>query len=262
MSTLGVSWYNTYYWEYQYKLGKEYIVPHLKQLGFSPNDKSICEIGSAEGGVLFAFKEAGAGNCIATDIEQSRLDAGKLIARNFGFELDFQNHNIICDQIPTIWQNHFDLVILRDVIEHLDDREIALTNIRKIMKPGGWLYITFPPYYSPYGGHQHLLQNFFGNIPFIHWLPDFVFMVLIKNGRPADVKEVKRLRNIRLTVKKFLKLGPKLNFTILHSEFFILRPVYEFKFGLKPIPFPKSLSSTLLREFFATEAAFILVKES
>ncbi len=261
LNKLGLSRFNTYYWEYQYKLGKEYIVPHLQRLGFSPKAKSVCEIGSAEGGVLFAVKEAGASNCLATDIAQSRLDAGEIIARNFGYSINFVNHNIISDQIPSNWLNSFDLVILRDVIEHLDDARMALNNIKKILKPDGWLYITFPPYYSPFGGHQHLLQTFFGKIPFIHWLPDSILNVLIKNGRPVDLHEVKRLRGIRLTVKKFFQLAHNTGFAVLHSEFFIIRPVYKFKFGLKTIRLPKPFASTSLKEIFATEASFILVKE-
>ncbi|MFN3782155.1 MAG: class I SAM-dependent methyltransferase, partial [Candidatus Kapaibacteriota bacterium] len=133
LNKLGLSPLNTYYWEYQYKLGKEYIVPHLQHLGFSPKGKSVCEIGSAEGGVLFAIKESGAMNCLATDIAQSRLDAGELIAKNFGYSINFVNHNIIEDKIPSNWLNCFDLVILRDVIEHLDDARMALTNLKKIM---------------------------------------------------------------------------------------------------------------------------------
>ncbi|MFN3781163.1 MAG: hypothetical protein ACK4SO_03190 [Candidatus Kapaibacteriota bacterium] len=129
------------------------------------------------------------------------------------------------------------------------------------MKPNGWLYVTFPPYYSPFGGHQHLLQISIGKVPFIHWLPDSILNPLIKNGRPADLNEVKRLRSIRLTVKKFLTSVRNSGLTILHSDFFIVRPVYKFKFGLKPIPLPIPFSSTFLREVLATEASFILVKE-
>ena len=40
------------------------------------------------------------------------------------------------------WERHFDLALLRDVIEHLDETETALANIRKVLKPGGHLVLN------------------------------------------------------------------------------------------------------------------------
>ena len=39
---------------------------------------------------------------------------------------------------------HFDLVLLRDVIEHLEETELSLRHVMDFMKPGGWLYVVFP----------------------------------------------------------------------------------------------------------------------
>ncbi|MEJ5287396.1 MAG: hypothetical protein CH6_1787 [Candidatus Kapaibacterium sp.] len=259
---LNLSWYNSYYWKYQYKLSKEYIIPYLKGLGFEPKDKSICEIGSAEGGVLFAFAENGAGYCLATDIVQTRLDAGEKIANEFGLPLEFRYHNIIADEIPNEWQNKFDLILLRDVIEHLEQPEIALKKIKQMLKIGGLLYVTFPPYYSPFGGHQHQVQNFFSKFPYIHWLPKPIFNLLVKNGRPADVQEVLRLKSIRLTIRKFLKLVEEVGLDIIKSEFFFVRPVYKYKFGLNAVRLPSEPSFLLLKEILATEASFVIMRKN
>ena len=40
--------------------------------------------------------------------------------------------------------NEFDLVILTEVIEHLDDPQTALEEIRRILNPGGILFLTTP----------------------------------------------------------------------------------------------------------------------
>lgn len=255
---LNLSWYNSYYWKYQYNLSKDFILPYLRSLNFEPSGKSICEIGSAEGGVLFAFAEEGAKFCLATDIEQSRLTAGEIIAQSFGLPISFRLHNIISDDVPEDWKEVFDLVILRDVIEHLEKPEIALQNIYKLLKRNGLLYVTFPPYYSPFGGHQHQVQNLPSKIPFLHWLPKALLKVIIQNGRPADVKEVLRLKDIRLTISKFKRIIRSTNYEIVKTEYYLIRPVYKYKFGLKSIRLPVI---PLLNEILATEASFILVKK-
>ncbi len=255
-----LSWFNSYYWKYQYQLADDYIIPYLKSLGIEIKDKSICEIGSAEGGVLFAFARKNANYCLATDIAENRLQAGDRIAKEFNLQIEFQKHNILSDPIPEEWKEKFDIILLRDVIEHLDNPLYALNQIYLMLRYNGVLYLTFPPYYSPFGGHQHLLGTFIGKFPFIHWFPNPVFNLLIKNGRPADKEEVSRLKSFRLTVKKFLGTVRKTNFKIYDERFYIIRPVYKYKFGLNSIKLPKLFSKNFLKEIIASEASYLLKK--
>ena len=221
-----------YYWNYQYRLGKEYIVPYLlKYKSFKPGF-SVAEIGSAEGGVLAALSEAGASMSLATDIAQDRLDYGKIISDLLEVPVEYRNHNIINQEPEETWINSFDLVLLRDVIEHLDDTETAMNNIRRLIKPGGFLFVTFPPYYSPFGGHQHTVINKGGKLPFIHFLPNFIFHRLIASGRENDIGEVKRLQQIRLTPSKFISSAILSRFEIIREDYYILRPVFKMKYGL------------------------------
>ncbi|MCX7879992.1 MAG: class I SAM-dependent methyltransferase [Ignavibacteria bacterium] len=249
-----------YYWSYQYYLGKHYIIPFFRSLKIEI-DVNVCEIGSAEGGVAFAFAEEGALSCLATDIATNRLEAGERIATLLNRKIDFRYHDILNDIISPEWFENFGIVILRDVIEHLDDTTLALAQISKMLRKGGYLYVTFPPYFSPFGGHQHLLNNFFGKFPFIHWLPISFFELLIKNGRPADVAEVRRLKKNKFTINKFFSAVLKSDFTIFDQRYFLLRPVYQFKFGLKPIQLPKPFTNGFLKEILPTEASFILQKK-
>lgn len=255
-----LSWYNSYYWKYQYQLAEDYIIPYFKSFGIEIKDKSICEIGSAEGGVLFAFARKNANYCLATDIAENRLNAGDQIAKVFNLQIEFQKHNILSDPIPEEWKEKFDIILLRDVIEHLDNPLQALKQIYLMLRNGGILYLTFPPYFSPFGGHQHLLGTFLGKFPFLHWLPKPVFNLLIKNGRPADKEEVRRLKSFRLTVKKFLDTVQKTTFTILDEQFYIIRPVYKYKFGLNSLKLPKLLKNNFLKEIISSEASYLLKK--
>ncbi len=149
-------------------------------------------------------------------------------------------------------------VILRDVIEHLDDATIALRNIRRILKPGGALYVTFPPYYSPFGGHQHLLGNTAGKFPFMHLLPEALFTPLIQSGIERNRIEVERIRKIRMTTSKFHRAARAAGFTITDEKLYFIRPVFKMKFGLPPIAANFVRPIPGLRDIVALEAGYIL----
>ena len=55
----------------------------------------------------------------------------------------------------------FSLVFCASLIEHIPDPSRLLAQIRRVLAPGGFVYLSFPPFYSPVGGHQfkpyHLL---------------------------------------------------------------------------------------------------------
>lgn len=250
-----------YYWRYMYELGKLEIVPYLlEKKAFKVGDK-VAEIGSAEGGVLAAFVEAGATEGLGTDIAQDRLEFGEQIAKICAVKIDFLYHNILTQDLNEEWVEKYDLVLLRDVIEHLDDTTLALTNIKKMIKKGGKLFVTFPPYYSPYGGHQHTLANTWGKLPYIHWLPQPIFNFMMKSGRPADIGEVKRLLNIKLTTSKFEKAFAKAGYKLSNVDYYLIRPVFRMKFGLTPVKITKLASIPLVKSIFTLEAAYLLKVE-
>jgi ubiquinone/menaquinone biosynthesis C-methylase UbiE len=247
-----------YYWGYQYKLGEQAIVPYIQKAGAFKPGCSVMEIGSAEGGVLHTFVEAGAGEAVGTDIAQNRLDMGKKISRIMDMDVSYEYHNIITEEIPEKWNKHFDLVLLRDVIEHLDDTYIALSKISRIIKPGGFLFVTFPPYHSPFGGHQHTIDSTAGKLPYIHLLPDFIFHKLLSKGREGDIGEVKRLQQIKLTTKKFESALEKTSLEIYKKDFYLLRPVFKMKFGLPAIKLTGISFIPGIKKFFSLEASYLL----
>jgi SAM-dependent methyltransferase len=55
----------------------------------------------------------------------------------------------------------FDLVVCASLLEHVSRPRGLLIEIARVLRGGGQLYLSFPPFYSPLGGHQfspfHLL---------------------------------------------------------------------------------------------------------
>ena len=47
----------------------------------------------------------------------------------------------------------FDTIIMNDAMEHVADPEGVLAECARLLRPGGRLFINFPPYGHPYGAH-------------------------------------------------------------------------------------------------------------
>ncbi len=248
-----------YLWGYMYGLSHSYIIPYLATRGISMEGAKVIEIGCAEGGNLCAMAEHGAAELVGTDIAENRLESAAAIASLVGVDARFSTHDIIGQAPLPEWAGHFDIAFLRDVIEHLDDATVALRNIRRVLRPGGYLYVTFPPYYSPFGGHQQLLGTTAGKIPFVHLVPAGLLELVIRSSKSEqDKEEVRRLHRIRMTTTKFRAAALAAGFTITHERLFVIRPVFKMKFGLYPIGanFLKPIPG--LRDMFAMEAGYLL----
>jgi len=243
----------------QYRLAVHTLIPWLHHINVLPNNASVCEIGCAEGGVLDAFVEHGTQYALGTDIAGPLLDQiSAPIANHLGIEATFVHHDVIGDDIPDAWKERFDVVLLRDVIEHLDDAERALVNIRRLIRKGGCVVLTFPPYTSPFGGHQQLLGTKLGALPFVHLLPKKLFRSIIDRGDPMNSGEVERLNHIRCSADGIKSSAKHAGLQLLDERYFGIRPVFRWKYN-KPIP---HIELTSLRKLgvvraLAMEAAFV-----
>jgi len=101
------------------------IVPYLQKRGYFQSGMAVAEGGCGEAGVLMAFGLAGAGRLLGTDIEEPRLAMGRQIAHKGGIAVELRLHNILTDPIPAEGQGQFDIVLLRDVLEHLENPQLA-----------------------------------------------------------------------------------------------------------------------------------------
>ncbi len=246
----------------QYRLAERTLIPWMESLGVLPDRAAVCEIGCAEGGVLAAFVDRGATKALGTDIQEPLLRiVSQPVWSGLGYEITFTQHDVIYDEIPDEWKGAFDVVLLRDVIEHLDDAGVALKNIARLLKPGGVVVVTFPPYTSPFGGHQQLLGTKLGSIPFVHLLPWKLFHSIIRGGDPDNQEELERLHRIRCSASKVIGASERAGLDLVSQRYFALRPVFRWKYQL-PIPsFEVSpLKAIPLVKDLAMEVAVILRK--
>ncbi|MDD3807201.1 MAG: class I SAM-dependent methyltransferase [Candidatus Marinimicrobia bacterium] len=241
-----------HYYE-QFKHTQEYLVPYFQK--HIPDFKTfrILEVGCAEGGSLKVFHDLGM--CVTgAELEPGRVAIGK----NKNPELDIRVMDItdpkILDQLGT-----YDLIILRDVIEHVFDREAAFSNLQYLSSDHAYLYITFPPKYSAFAGHQQNCRSFLRRIPFLHILPSSMIRKMGKRQKedPRVIEAIIGNYKNGLTIKRFERYYTKFHFKAVIKELFLIRPIYRIRFGLRPLRFP---NIPFIREVCAMGCEYLLQK--
>lgn len=99
--------------------------------------------------------------------------------------LKFEKHNLL----NYISKKPADLIFCASVIEHVTDGEKLIKNINLSIKKDGFLYISFPPFYSLAGGHQ--LKPF-------HYLPKKIAIWIVKKLKRID-QRVNSYENLFVT---------------------------------------------------------------
>jgi 2-polyprenyl-3-methyl-5-hydroxy-6-metoxy-1,4-benzoquinol methylase len=78
----------------------------------------------------------------------------------------------------------FDVIFLRDVIEHIHNQERFIGFIKRFLKDDGVIFFAFPPWRMPFGGHQQIIPNrFLSMLPFYHILPKYLYKWILMGGR-------------------------------------------------------------------------------
>ena len=79
----------------------------------------------------------------------------------------------------------FDLVLLNEVIEHVQDDAATLAEACRVVRPGGHVVIYAPNRLYPFETHGVYLgrRYVFGNIPFVNYLPDALRRRLVPHAR-------------------------------------------------------------------------------
>jgi SAM-dependent methyltransferase len=55
-----------------------------------------------------------------------------------------------------------DFVFCASLIEHVPNPTVLLQEVTRVLTPGGFCYLSFPPFYSPVGGHEYAPYHYLG----------------------------------------------------------------------------------------------------
>lgn len=125
--------------------GRRKIVNHVLSGLELPPSPRILEVGCGTGGnlkLLSAF-----GDVTAVDCDEGALTTAR--ARSVGQVVK----GSLPDGLPFATER-FDLIVLLDVLEHVDDDGASLSTLHRLVAPGGYLLITVPAFMFLWGRHD------------------------------------------------------------------------------------------------------------
>lgn len=255
------------YIRYQRENAQNYVIPFIERKLKLKEDMRVMEIGCAEGGVLQAFIIKGV-HGTGVELMPSRYEHAKQL---LGDELakgkaELINKDIYDVDVEKEFPERFDLIVLKDVIEHIHDQDKVLNRLRDFLKEDGHIYFGFPPWQMPFGGHQQIAQSkTLSRLPYYHLLPMSLYKGLLKsfgeNQRIID--DLAEIKETGISIERFERLIKKNNFSIQEKEFYLINPIYKYKFNLeakKQIPLISGLP--YLRNYLTTCVYYLVKKET
>lgn len=238
-----------------------YFIPYIQSWCTIEASTNVLEIGCGDGGNLLPFSEMGC-NTIGVDIAQSRIRDAKTFFKELQAKGEFIASDIF--KLKELEQN-FDIIICHDILEHITEKEQFLSQLSKYLKPQGVVFMSFPAWQMPFGGHQQICRNrILSCLPFIHLLPVSIYRLLLKVFKAdADcTKELLSIKKTGISVEQFERLIRKTNLKILNRQLWLINPHYEIKFGLSPRKLNKMVAGIPYLRNFASTSCFYMLSES
>lgn len=253
------------YIKQQYDTAVEFIIPFIEREKKIVRGMRFLEVGSGYGGICKAFSEAG---CRVTGIElldhASKIAKDLLQAEITDGRVEIINKNIYDINPDKDLVEKYDIILLKDTIEHIHGQEQFVKHIIHFLKEDGVIFFAFPPWFMPFGGHQQSLDSkFLDKLPYFHILPTPVYRGIMKlfgeiDGRIVDVLEVKETQ---ISINRFERITREAGFKILQREFYLINPSYKHKFGATPKKQYAWISAIpWFRDFFTTTCYYLLRK--
>jgi SAM-dependent methyltransferase len=211
--------------EYDYALFEYYrsakVIRFLEQAGVRIGGR-VLDAGCGGGGMPLSLAEE-AESVVGIDLAPRFHDAGHRLAAEHGLRnLHFARADGQALPFPDA---AFDMVLSHAVIEHVADAPQYLRELARVLKPGGFMYLSTAPYLSFAGAHLprlvipvplHLLLGRRLSFPIFVWLARHAawtlqepehensFIKLAREGRPKhdDLLEKVRIGRLRDQIRQ------------------------------------------------------------
>lgn len=252
----------TRYFEDQCRVTEDYLVPFVEADRPLPDNPRVLEIGCAEAGVLLAFLKRG-GTAVGVDRNQRRLDKGREFHASAIRDGKIELINIDAAELAKMpgYFGTFDLIVLKDVIEHIDDKPNLFGIMARLLRPGGRVFLSFPPWSMPFGGHQQTCDTVLSKVPYLHLLPQKTYETVLRKFGEKPNRVASLMDNYRtgLSIDEFSQVAQAANFRVLNRRLYLTNPIYQYRFGLRPMEqFDWITRATPVRDFITTCAYFLV----
>lgn len=163
---------------------QENIIRNIQSALGTLNGQHILDFGAGDGGLVVALRKKGV-NIWGIDIEEEFIETAKLRCKRHGIPADI--FALYDGNILPYDENYFDAVVSHHVFEHVPHQLGYLQEAKRVLKPGGKLYIGFPNRYAPRETHTGIIG--------FQFLPKAFRMPVLSRLRPLHYKRF-REKNI------------------------------------------------------------------
>lgn len=223
------------YFDMQLLNAEKYLLPFIEQVFTISPGMRVLEIGCGEGGVLKAFLNKGCTG-VGVELEEGRAQNGAVwLAEDIEAKrLSFVVRDIY-DVAPEELGGRFDIIVLKDVIEHIHNQPKLIGWLHLFLKTKGVVFFGFPPWQMPFGGHQQMCRNKkLSKLPYFHLLPRPLYRKVLSLGGEPIIDALMEVRDTRISIEDFESMAKRNGYTIVHRLHYLVNPIYEWKFGWKP----------------------------
>jgi len=246
------------------RVTEDHILPFIGGHVDLSKELHVLEIGSGEAGVLSAFT-AQNHKCVGIELSPERVKRAEALMSD---EVAKGQIQFIAEDIydinPDRFDRKFDVIILKDVIEHIHNQGKFMERVGEFLANDGVIFFGFPPWYMPYGGHQQVAKSKLGSkLPYYHILPTFIYKAILKlmGETPEMIDGLIEIKETGISIERFVRVTKNAGLRIASSRFYLFNPIYEHKFGLKPrIQFGVINALPFVRNFLTTCAYYIVKK--
>ena len=238
----------------QKKYTQEYLFPYFQKYIPNFHSKKILEVGCAEGGLLEVMREL---SIYAVGLEISAERAA--VATQKDPSLKLVVGDIMDPRLPEILNEKFDFIIMREVIEHIPNKNAAFDNLNALLNSKGYLFMSFPPKRSPFAGHQQIGKSIIKAVPYLHVLPKSILKKIASAMGESEgyIDEIKLHFSTGCTIKEFERQSLSRSMFPVKKEYYFFRPIYATRFGLPTVKLP---GIPILREYISFGCETLLQK--
>jgi len=254
------------YFSIQKTVTTEDIIPFIEQYYGAVQGNHVLEVGCAEAGVLKAFTDRG-NTGVGVELSSYRYDLAEsfLAVEIAEKKVKILNKNIydIKDPLAEFGQL-FDIIVLKDVIEHIPDQEKFIPKLKEFLAEDGVIFFAYPPWWMPFGGHQQICRHkLLRTLPWFHLLPASLYRLLLQafGEQQATIDELMDIKSTGINMERLYKILKKNEFSISGEIMWLINPIYKFKFGLKKRMVFKFLTHIPYLRNFYTTAHYILFRK-
>ncbi len=248
------------YFREQAHTTRKHVIPFISEVRPVTPTLTVLEIGCGEGGNLIPFLEMGCSRVTGIDISEFKIENARRFYSSIpgGEKAEF----IAADIYDCATAGKFDLIMMRDVLEHIHDQARFIAFVKNLLAPGGLLFIAFPPWCNPFGGHQQVCDSrILSKMPWIHLLPRILYRILLRafGENPAKIEGLLEIKETGINLGRFETIIKKDGFSVLKKSLWFINPNFEVKFGLRPRLLPSFAGKIpFLRNFIATTGYYII----